>query len=189
MPTKAELVDMLANQQASEAAMKTVVNVANGSQSAMIAIGSGMIALAACGYVWYRKVNADKREDSTFKVALDESARVMAVLRELADSANKRADEANHRADSQRNEYIAAIERVSLERNEAVQNAGKLTATVEHLQLTVENQTSMIEQLKKENRDLTETLDNQGDMLRSVLEQLARVSAKLDDMENDKETA
>ena len=187
MPTKAELIGMLANQQASDVAMKTVVNMATGNQSAMVAIGTGMIALAACGYVWYRKVNADRREDSTFRVALDESARVMAVLRELADSANKRADEANHRADSQRNEYMSAIELVSLERNGAVQNSGKLTATVEHLQLTVENQTLMIEQLNKENKELTETLENQGDMLRCVLEQLARVSAKIDDMESDKE--
>ena len=187
MTTKADLVAALTNQQASEAAMQTVASIATGNQSALIAMGTGMIAIATVGYVWYRKISTDKREDSTFKVALDESARVMAVLRELAESANKRADEANQRADSQRNEYIAANERVSLERNEAVQNAGKLTATVEHLQLTVENQTSMIEQLKKENRDLTETLENQGDMLQCVLEKLARVYEKLDDMENEKE--
>jgi hypothetical protein len=189
MPTKAELVDMLANQQASEAAMQTVVNVATGNQSAMIAIGTGMIALAACGYMWYRKVSADRREDSTFKVALEESARAMQTWREMAEGANKRADEAHKRADDIRAESMATIERLAIERNEAVQTSGKLTATVENLQLTVENQTSMIQQLKKENKDLTETLENQGDMLRSVLEQLARVSAKLDDMEDDKESA
>jgi hypothetical protein len=167
--------------------MKTVVNVANGSQSAMIAIGTGMIALAACGYVWYRKVNADKREDSTFKTALEESARAMQTWREMAEGANRRADEAHKRADDIRSESMATIERLAIERNEAVQTAGKLTATVEHLQLTVEKQTAMIVALETENQALQETLENQGDMLRSVLEQLARVSAKLDDMENDKQ--
>ena len=127
------------------------------------------MAIATVAYMWIRRIKNDSRDDGALKLILDEAAKAAQMWRVNAEEANKRADEANDRADRIRAESMATIERVSLERNEAVQNAGKLTATVEHLQLTVENQTSMIEQLKKENKDLSETLEGQSVLLHQVL--------------------
>jgi hypothetical protein len=180
MATKAELVSVLTNQQASEAALHAAIQAANGSNSAMYMLGSGLAGLAFVGYMWFRRFKNDTRDDTALKLILDEAAKAAQMWRLNAEDANKRADEANDRADRIRSESMATIERVSLERNEAVQNAGKLTATVEHLQLTVENQTQMIEQLKNENKELSETLEGQSVLLHQVLANQAAIYDKFD---------
>jgi len=179
MPTKSELMDALSQANASDVAMKTVVSIASGNQSALIAVGSGMVALAGVAYVWYRKISADSRDDSTLKLLLTESANASKTWREIAESANQRADAANKRADDQRSESIATIERVAMERNEAVQNAGKLTATVEHLQQTVEKQTLMIQSLEIENVDLHANIEGLSVMLQQVLVNQAEMYDKI----------
>ena len=179
MATNAQLMDAVNALQASDVAMKTVVNIASGNQSALIAVGSGMVALAGVAYVWYRKISADSRDDSTLKLLLTESANASKTWREIAESANERADAANKRADDQRSESIATIERVAMERNEAVQNAGKLTATVDHLQQTVEKQTLMIQSLESENVDLHANIEGLSVMLQQVLINQAEMYEKI----------
>ena len=157
------------NKEASEAALIAAAQAASGTNSALFALGGGLMAIATVAYMWIRRIKSDARDDPTLRFVLDENVKVVTFYRE---SLEKKTEE-----------YEIACK----ERNEAVQQIGKFTATIGHLQETIErqdanieNQTSMIEQLKKENKDLRETLENQGDMLRSVLEQLARVSEKFD---------
>lgn len=178
--TKADLAGIVMNKEASEAALIAAAQAASGTNSALFALGGGLMAIATVAYMWIRRIKSDSRDDGALKLILDEAAKAAQMWRVNAEEANKRADEANDRADRIRAESMATIERVSLERNEAVQNAGKLTATVEHLQLTVENQTSMIEQLKKENKDLSETLEGQSVLLHQVLANQAAIYEKFD---------
>lgn len=173
MPTKAELMQVLTNQQASDIAVKVAIDTAQNTNSALIAVGGGMIALAAVAYVWYRRINSDKREDSTLKLILDESAKAAQMWRVNAEDANKRADEANQRADKIRDDSMATIERVAKERNEAVQEVGALRRTVEHLQETVN-------ELTIENKSLHETLDGQTKLLHQVLNNQAAIYDKFD---------
>jgi hypothetical protein len=180
MPTKAELMQVLTNQQASDIAVKVAIDTAQNTNSALIAVGAGLIALSTVGYMWYRRINSDKREDGTLKLILDESARAAQMWRENYELANKRADEANHRADKIHDESMQVIERVAKERNDAVQNAGKLAATVEHLQQTVEKQTIMIQSLEKENIELHENIEGLSVLLHQVLANQAAIYEKFE---------
>lgn len=173
MPTKAELMQVLSNQASSDAALNAAIHAANGGNSALMTVGGGLIALAAVGYVWYRKINADQREDNTLKLILDEAAKAAQMWRLNAEDANKRAEDANQRADKVREESMHTIERVAKERNEAVQEVGKLRATVEHLQKSVD-------ELTEENKTLHKTLDGQSVLLHQVLANQAAIYEKFD---------
>lgn len=169
MPTKAELMQVLTNQQASDIAVNLALETAQHTNSALIAVGGGLIAMAAVGYIWYRRISADKRDDGTLKLILDESAKAAQMWRVNAEDANKRADDANNRADKIREDSMATIERVAKERNEAVQELGALRRTVEHLQITVN-------ELTIENKALHETIDSQGLLLQQVLMNQAQMA-------------
>jgi len=173
MPTKAELMQVLTSQQSSDVAVKVAIETAQNTNSALLAIGCGMIALSGVAYIWYRRISSDKREDGTLRLILDESAKAAQMWRVNAEDANKRADDANARADKIREDSMATIERVAKERNEAVQEVGALRRTVEHLQETVN-------ELTVENKSLHETLDGQGVLLRQVLLNQATIYDKFD---------
>lgn len=181
MATKAELGIMLTNSEVSQAALRQAIESANGSQSALLAVGTGFAAISAVGYMWYRRVNKDRQEDKTLSLLLAESANAAKMWREIAEASDLRATEAHKRADEQRIESMATIERLAIERNDAVQIAGKLTATVGHLQETVENQTITIESLEIKNAGLQSKMEGIAMLLHKVLKNQAEFQLKIGD--------
>ncbi len=149
---KEQLEQALTNQQATEAALRMVVETASQTNSALAALGAGLLSISAVGFIWYRRIKLDAKEDAAIERILAESAKAAEMWRINADDANKRAEEASKRADEIQSKALEAIETLSKERNDAVQEVGKLRSTVEHLQKTVER-------FERENKTLNDKID------------------------------
>ena len=147
MPTKAELMQVLTNTQASDIAVNLALETAQTTNSALMTVGAGMIGVAGVAYVWYRRVTADKREDSTIKLLLDEMAKSCAMYRENFEAETSRADKETARADR----LLDTIEQIAQERNEAVKKEGELKAKVDHLQ-------GSLDEFRIENKELRQDL-------------------------------
>lgn len=122
------------------------------TNSTMAALGAGLLSISAVGFLWYRRIKLDSAESIAIDRILNESAKAAEMWRLNAEEANKRADEANRRADDIQKIATETIDKFAKERNEAVQEFGKLQATVEHLQET-------IEEFKRENKSLNQKID------------------------------
>lgn len=109
------------------------------TNSAMATLGIGLISVASFGFLWYRRVKLDRREDLTNQRSIEEALKAAEMWRVLCENQTQRANDAEIRAD-----------RAIKEASENASRFGELEATIKHLQDTVESLNSRIDQLLSE---------------------------------------
>lgn len=119
-------------------------------------LGGGLAAL----YVAWRKIKGDQQHD---RVADSTHMHSSALIDYYKREAQEHAALAEQR--------LVTIERVSQERNEAVQQLGALKATVEHL-------SEQVESLQVENRELKLMVSAMTDVNNRILSKLQEMEAK-----------
>lgn len=112
--------------------------------AALVALGGAVTA----AYGMWRKVKADTRDDKSAGRAYDD-------LAALLDHYKNETREAQALAERR----LVEIERISTERNEAVQAAGKLEASVEYLTEQVNQMRETIEQQNAEIQRMAEIIE------------------------------
>ncbi len=120
-----------------------------------VALTGALIALGGAvttAYSFWRKLKADMREDRSSDRAYDD-------LAALLEHYKRETREAQAQIERQRLE----IETISKERNEAVQAAGRLEASVEYLKEQVDDMRKIIEQQQIEIKRLTGMVERIAD--------------------------
>lgn len=118
---------------------------------------TGIGGLGVGGYAVSRKLKADKNSDT-----LDGKAQV--IIERLETQLDARIKENNHLGE--------VIDRVARERNEAVQQVGRLEGTVHALQGEVERMRAEVLKLEKKNIALTQQISNLNGTVRNLSEQI-----------------
>ena len=78
--SRADLAGIAMNKEASEAALIAAAQAASGTNSALFALGGGLMAIATVAYMWIRRIKSDARDDSTLRFALDENVKVVTFI-------------------------------------------------------------------------------------------------------------
>lgn len=125
---------------------------------------TGLAGIGLGGYGVHRKLKADRNSDT-----LDSKASAMIErLEEQLDSERKH------------NAHLAeAIDRVARERNDAVQQVGRLEGTVHALQSEVERMSTEVIKLEKKNKTLSEEITNLSGTVRNLSDQIHVLLARL----------
>lgn len=131
--------------------------MANGLPEWLNMLLTGIGGLGLGGYAVHRKLKADKASD-----VLDGKAQV--IIERLETQLDSRIKENNHLGE--------VIDRVARERNEAVQQVGRLEGTVQALQGEVERMRAEVVKLERKNVALTTQITSLNDTVRNLTDRI-----------------
>jgi chromosome segregation ATPase len=121
--------------------------------------------LGVGGYAVHRKLRADGKSDT-----LDAKAQL--IIERLETQLGTERTTNQHLGD--------VIDRIAKERNEAVQQVGRLEGTVQALQGEVERMRAEVVKLEKKNTALTEEINAMGGTVRDLTSQIHLMLARFD---------
>lgn len=129
---------------------------------------TGIGGLGVGGYAVSRKLKADKNSDT-----LDGKAQV--IIERLETQLDARIKENNHLGE--------VIDRVARQRNEAVQQVGRLEGTVHALQGEVERMRGEVVKLERKNVALTEKIGSLNDTVLNLSTQISVMLHRFEESE------
>ena len=129
---------------------------------------TGIGGLGVGGYAVHRKFKADNNSDT-----LDGKAQL--IIERLETQLDARIKENNHLGE--------VIERVARERNEAVQQVGRLEGTVQALQGEVERMRGEVVKLERKNVALTERIGSLNDTVLNLSTQISVMMQRFEERE------
>lgn len=122
-------------------------------------IGAGMVGIATVGYLWFRRIKSDNASDI-----------VDSKSQKLIDNLNEQLSVKI----AEISKLHEVVERVAVERNNAVQQVGKLEATVQLLGERVEEMKAEITRLELENKIMSENVSKLTMKVIELLDELHR---------------